>query len=163
RRVRYGLLHCRSEPREGRPLRQPHPSPAGNAMRLTLHLARCAIGRRSQGRMTMRPGAIGGIMVSAWLGVPVGVGGAQGARPVRTCPDDAVVSGTVCMDKYEASVWRVPVPTTSNKGLVTKIRQGKATVADLQKGGATQLGVAGRDYAPCDEGGQFCADDIFAV
>jgi hypothetical protein len=40
------------------------------------------------------------------------------------------------MDKYEASVWRVPVPTTINKDLVTRIRQGRATAADLQKGGA---------------------------
>ena len=104
-----------------------------------------------------------GIMVWAWLLLPAGVVVAQGAKPLDKCPDDAVVSGTVCMDKYEASVWRVPVATTSNKGLVTRIRQGKATAADLQKAGATQLGIAHPDYAPCDEGGQFCADDIFAV
>jgi hypothetical protein len=111
----------------------------------------------------MRTGAIGGIIVSAWLVLPAGVVVAQGAKPLEKCPDDAVVSGTVCMDKYEASVWRVPVPTTINKDLVTRIRQGRATAADLQKGGARQLGVVHPDYAPCDEGGQFCADDIFAV
>ena len=32
---------------------------------------------------------------------------------VKQCGDDAVVAGTVCMDKYEASVWRVPNPTTT--------------------------------------------------
>jgi Sulfatase-modifying factor enzyme 1 len=111
----------------------------------------------------MRTVAMRGIMVSALLVLPAGAVIAQGAKPLEKCPDDAVVSGTVCMDKYEASVWRVPVPTTINKNLVMRIRQGKATAADLQKGGATQLGVVGPDYAPCDEGGQFCADDIFAV
>ena len=74
-----------------------------------------------------------------------------------------MVSGTVCMDKYEASVWRVPNPTTANKGLVKKIQQGKATVADLAAGGATQLGTASDDYAPCADSGQNCANDIYAV
>jgi formylglycine-generating enzyme required for sulfatase activity len=80
------------------------------------------------------------------------------------CPADAVVSGTGCMDRYEASVWRVPAPTTSNKGLVARIRAGKATAAILAAGGATQLGVrAPDDYAPCADSGQNCADDIYAV
>ena len=88
---------------------------------------------------------------------------AQGASRSRSAPADAVVSGTVCMDKYEASVWRVPDPTTSNKGLVKKIQQGKATAADLTAGGATQLGIASDDYAPCADSGQNCTDDIYAV
>jgi hypothetical protein len=67
--------------------------------------------------------------------------------PLTKCPVDAVVSGTVCMDKYEASVWRVPDPTGVNKGLVGTIQQGKATAAGLTAGGATQLGSAGDDYA----------------
>jgi hypothetical protein len=44
------------------------------------------------------------------------------------------------MDKYEASVWRVPDPLAANKGLVAKIQGGKATAVDLAAGGATQLG-----------------------
>ena len=76
---------------------------------------------------------------------------------------DAVVAGTVCMDTYEASVWRVLNPATTNKGLVKKIQQGKATLADLAKGGATQLGVSSDDYAPCVDSGQNCTDDIYAV
>jgi hypothetical protein len=44
-----------------------------------------------------------------------------------------VVSGAGCMDKYEASVWRVPNPTTTNKGLVAKTQQGKATAALLRQ------------------------------
>jgi formylglycine-generating enzyme required for sulfatase activity len=88
---------------------------------------------------------------------------AQGAKPLTKCAPDAVVSGTVCMDKYEASVWRVPDALGSNAKLVRKIRQGKATVADLAKGGATQLGAPADDYAPCTDGGQSCADDVYAA
>ena len=79
------------------------------------------------------------------------------------CPADAVISGTVCMDKYEASVWRVPSPTTTNKSLVKKIQQGKATAANLAAGGATALGTGSDNYAPCADSGQNCANDIYAV
>jgi formylglycine-generating enzyme required for sulfatase activity len=73
-----------------------------------------------------------------------------------------VVSGAGCMDKYEASVWRVPNPTTVNKFLVGRIRGGKATAADLAAGGATQLGLfTTNDYPPCGANGN-CAD-VFAV
>jgi formylglycine-generating enzyme required for sulfatase activity len=90
--------------------------------------------------------------------------GAQGAKPLKKCPVDSVVSGTVCMDKYEAGVWRVLNPTTLNRGLVTKIQGGRATAADLAAGGATQLGIgASDDYAPCADSGQTCANDIYAV
>jgi formylglycine-generating enzyme required for sulfatase activity len=44
--------------------------------------------------------------------------------------------GNACIDLYEASVWQVP-PTA--KALVRKIQDGKATLADLTGGGATQL------------------------
>jgi formylglycine-generating enzyme required for sulfatase activity len=83
--------------------------------------------------------------------------------PVNKCGLDAVVAGTVCLDKYEASVWRVPNPTTTNALLVTKIRNGKVTPADLTAGGASPLGTAGDDYAPCTDNGQNCANDIYAV
>jgi formylglycine-generating enzyme required for sulfatase activity len=74
-----------------------------------------------------------------------------------------VVAGTICLDRYEASVWRVPNPTTTNASLARKIQMGKATRADLTAGGATQLGTAGDDYAPCADNGQNCANDIYAV
>jgi formylglycine-generating enzyme required for sulfatase activity len=90
--------------------------------------------------------------------------GAQGTKPLKKCPADSVVSGTVCMDKYEASVWRVPNPLTLNRGLVARIQGGRATAADLTAGGATQLGIGTTDdYAPCDDGGQSCTNDIYAV
>jgi len=73
------------------------------------------------------------------------------------------VAGTVCLDRYEESVWRVPNPTTANATLVRMIRVGKATEAGLLAAGATELGTAGHDYAPCADDGQNCADDIYAV
>jgi hypothetical protein len=101
------------------------------------------------------------------VAVAVALGGstaaAQRAKPLTKCALDAVVSGTVCMDKYEASVWRVPDPLGANKRLVRKIQQGKAKAADLAKGGATQLGLPLDDYAPCEDSGQNCSDDIYAV
>jgi formylglycine-generating enzyme required for sulfatase activity len=55
------------------------------------------------------------------------------------CPPDSGKVGNVCIDLYEASVWKID-PT--NKSLVNKVQQGKATLADLMKGGATQLSPA---------------------
>lgn len=111
--------------------------------------------------MRSLPSALVVVTASALLSGPVW---AQGAKPLSKCAPDAVVSGTVCMDKFEASAWRVPGAATINKGLVKKIRSGKATVADLAKGGATQLGLLGvPDYAPCGEGGQNCTNDVFAL
>jgi formylglycine-generating enzyme required for sulfatase activity len=61
-------------------------------------------------------------------------------------------------------VWRVPGASTINKKLVTKIQQGKATVANLAAGGATQLGIGLTDnYAPCADSGQNCSNDIYAL
>src|SRR5262249_42502137 len=80
--------------------------------------------------------------------------------PLSRCAMDAVVAGAVCMDKYEASVWRVPNPTTTNVALARKIQLGRASLADLTAGGATQLGTRRADYAPCTPNGQSCANDI---
>src|SRR5262245_19436998 len=85
-----------------------------------------------------------------------------GAGTLR-CPPNSVKVGTNCIDTYEASVWRVPNPTTTNKSLVAKIQQGRATAADLTEGGATQLGLGSGDYAPCAASGQNCVNDIYAV
>lgn len=103
------------------------------------------------------------VAIAVAASLPAIPAGAQGAKPLAKCPPDAVVAGTVCIDKYEASVWRVPNPTTVNKGLVKKIQKGKATAALLAKGGATQLGVDTDDYAPCADSGQSCVNDVYAV
>jgi formylglycine-generating enzyme required for sulfatase activity len=65
------------------------------------------------------------------------------------------------MDKYEASVWRLPDPAGANKSLVKKIQQGKATQADLTGAGATQLGTSSDDYVPCNDDGQNCSGGSF--
>jgi formylglycine-generating enzyme required for sulfatase activity len=52
------------------------------------------------------------------------------------CPPDSVKVGNVCVDTYEASAWQIP---PSNTSLVKKVQEGKVTLADLAKGGATQL------------------------
>jgi formylglycine-generating enzyme required for sulfatase activity len=83
--------------------------------------------------------------------------------PVTRCAPDAIVAGTVCVDKYEASVWRVPNATTTNASLVRKIQRGRATEADLTTSGAVQLGTTSDDYAPCAHDGQNCTNDIYAV
>jgi len=105
--------------------------------------------------------------LSLAMGLVMGVASAAAAvfpgSPVRKCGADAVLAGTVCLDTYEASVWRVPYPTTTNAFLVRKIQQGNATEADLTAGGATQLGTKSDDYAPCTDNGQNCANDIYAV
>ena len=85
------------------------------------------------------------------------------AHAARTCGPDSVPAGTVCMDRYEESVWRVPNPTTTNAPLVAKIQLGTAIQADLTAAGATPLGTLVDDYAPCTANGQNCADDVYAV
>src|SRR5262245_27208290 len=54
----------------------------------------------------------------------------------KKCPKDSVEVGTICVDKYEASVWQID---PANKPLVRKAQAGNATLADLMAGGATQL------------------------
>ena len=55
------------------------------------------------------------------------------------CPPDSVKVGTVCIDTYEASVWQLP-PT--NLALLKQVQSGRATLAELTGGGATQLSPA---------------------
>ena len=61
-----------------------------------------------------------------------------GAGTLR-CPPDSVKVGNLCIDTYEASVWQIP---PSNTALVKLVQAGKATLANLTAGGATQLGAA---------------------
>jgi formylglycine-generating enzyme required for sulfatase activity len=67
---------------------------------------------------------------------------AAGGAAAVTCPPDAVPVGSVCVDKYEASIWSVPDPTTDNAALVAKLKDGTVTLAELQAGGAVQFGAA---------------------
>src|SRR4029450_13721667 len=91
--------------------------------------ARRAAGQRPLGRREMT----GLRFLAAGL-----VGLAAGAAEAGTlkCPADSVKVGNVCVDRYEVSVWQIP---TSNVGLIKRVQAGKATLADLTGGGATQL------------------------
>ncbi len=98
----------------------------------------------------------GGLVLAAIVGLVVGL-----AAPAAEagCPPDSVLSGTACIDKYEASVWLV-APAQTN--LIKKIQAGKATLADLQAGGF-QRGLASGDLAPeCPADGADCTD-VYAV
>src|SRR5262245_59538894 len=81
------------------------------------------------------------------------------ASAASTCGPDAVLVGAVCLDRYEATVWKVPNPTTTNAGLVKKITLGTATRADLTAGGAIRV-IARNE---CSRSGQNCGNDIYAV
>jgi sulfatase-modifying factor enzyme 1 len=82
------------------------------------------------------------------------------------CPADSVPSGTVCMDKYEASVWDLaPVPAGRTKAkLITMIQSGTVTLAGLQSAGAIQRGLADGDLAAngCPATGNGCLQ-VYAV
>lgn len=132
-------------------------------------LDRCASinNQSNKGLTTMRAAcepSTGGVRAKATLAITGALVIALGAQAhaAPKCPPDSVRSGTGCMDKYEASAWRIPNPTTSNKSLVSKVQKGKAKLNDLTVGGATQLGVASPNFAPCNDNGSACTD-IFAV
>ena len=73
------------------------------------------------------------------------------------CPSSMVRSGSVCIDKYEASVWE-----TTNAALIVKIKAGTATLAELQAN-ATQRGASSDDYgAGCPDTANGCKD-FYAV
>lgn len=82
------------------------------------------------------------------------------------CPADSVQSGTVCMDKYEASVWNLaPVPNGKSKDkLISSIHSGAVTLANLQNAGAVQVGLAFGDLAAagCPDTGNGCVN-VYAV
>ena len=61
--------------------------------------------------------------------------GSAGAGTLK-CPPDSVKVGNTCIDTYEASVWQIP---SSNPALVKLVQAGKATLAALTGGGATQV------------------------
>jgi hypothetical protein len=61
------------------------------------------------------------------------------------CSPDSVKVGPVCIDKYEASVWKVPA---GNQKLLKRIEKGKASLRDLLDGGAMQVSPFPDDTCP---------------
>jgi hypothetical protein len=76
------------------------------------------------------------------------IGGSASAAP--TCPPDAVLSGTTCIDKYEASLWQIPPAATA---VIQHVRDGTVTLAELNGAGATQFSLA---CAPGGSGPSAC-------
>jgi hypothetical protein len=104
-------------------------------------------------------GLFGGLLLIVGPGLTAPAGAAK-------CPADSVESGTVCMDKYEASVWHVP-PT--QEGLINKIQKGEVKLTDLTSvpalaAGVVQVGLVGGDLAAagCPDTGNGCVD-FYAV
>ncbi len=100
-----------------------------------------------------------GAAVSGWL-APV----AAEAKSA-TCPPGSVKSGPTCMDKYEASVWRIPATNPAGKGnasLINKVKTGTVTAAILTAAGATRLGESSDNYTLCNDNGSDCTD-VYAV
>jgi formylglycine-generating enzyme required for sulfatase activity len=80
------------------------------------------------------------VVVTALLLASTAESGAQ-----KKCPRDAVRVGPACIDKYEGSVWRIPV---SSKQLIAKVLKGTVRLDDLTD--AEQLGCV---LPPFSQGG----------
>jgi formylglycine-generating enzyme required for sulfatase activity len=93
--------------------------------------------------------------VVGYMAICLSVAMPAGAGTLKCAPDSVKV-GPACIDLYEASVWQI-APT--NTKLVKKVQDGTATLADLTKGGATQLAPAatcqGPSKGPSDYGSNF--------
>lgn len=83
------------------------------------------------------------------------------------CEHDSVQVGPVCVDKYEASVWKIPA--AGNRRLIDKLEEGEARLSDLTSPsavarGVVQLGANSADYDAlgCPETGNGCAN-VYAV
>jgi formylglycine-generating enzyme required for sulfatase activity len=92
----------------------------------------------------------------SWISVGVTAvylaGATSAGAGTLKCPPDSVQVGNNCIDTYEASVWQIPPSDTS---LVKLVQAGKATLAALTAGGATQLAPAATCEAPGDYGRGF--------
>ena len=69
------------------------------------------------------------------------------AGAATNCGRDAAAVGPTCVDKFEASIWNIP---SANTRLINKVKNGNASLADLQAGGATPLSIAGDPDYDCN-------------
>jgi hypothetical protein len=70
--------------------------------------------------------------------------GTPGVGPLTSCPPDAVLVGPTCIDRFEASLWQLPLSATAT---LTAIRSGTVTLADLTAAGATQVGCTNVSFS----------------
>jgi len=79
------------------------------------------------------------ILCFALLATPAPAGTPKTSKSATICPLDTIQVGSLCVDKFEESVWSIPATNTS---LIARAKTGVATLAELTAGGATQLGAA---------------------
>jgi len=87
-------------------------------------------------------------------------GGGTLPPPPLSCPPDAVISGSLCVDKYEASLWQIPPASTT---LIQQVKDGTATLADLTSGGAVQVGCTSAPYSHAAIPGTFPANGAYTA
>ena len=82
----------------------------------------------------------------------------------QTCPNDSVRVGTICLDEFEASVWKILPTTLVQRNVIIKIKAGTVTLSDLKQAGAKQLGLVDDDLADngCPRTGNGCVN-VYAV
>jgi hypothetical protein len=105
-----------------------------------------------------------GALVAGAIGLSIGPASLVEAGHLK-CPPDSVESGTLCVDKCEASVWHLlGLSSAARNQLVKQIQQGTVTLADLLGAGATQVGLAPGDLtaAGCPAMGSGCVH-VYAV
>jgi hypothetical protein len=108
-------------------------------------------------------GRLSDVMLIGCVGLVVAL-----AMPIeataQTCPIDSVRVGTICLDKFEASVWKILPTTLVQRNVIIKIRAGTVTLSDLKQAGAVQLGLTDGDikFAGCFEDGWGCTN-VYAV
>jgi hypothetical protein len=87
-------------------------------------------------------GALSFALVTVVFLAPIPAGAAE------LCPRDSVQVGPTCLDKYEASLWKIAPPLTqAGSATIRKIRAGTVTMTDLMAVGAVQLGRTAGDLA----------------
>lgn len=79
------------------------------------------------------------------LGLTAILTAVPGGARVKRCGPDAVLVGSTCVDRYEATTWQIPA---ANTALVKKIQRGRATLDDLLAGGAVQVSAGG--FVACE-------------
>ncbi|MEW6270862.1 MAG: SUMF1/EgtB/PvdO family nonheme iron enzyme, partial [Thermodesulfobacteriota bacterium] len=100
------------------------------------------------------------------LGIVLACAAPGDARAAVRCAPDAVAVGPTCVDRYEASVWRIP---RGKRALVGQIQRGRVTLAKLLAAGAEQVGVfpvdtcRGDEYAPEWQPGGAGDGELYAV
>jgi Sulfatase-modifying factor enzyme 1 len=78
----------------------------------------------------------------------------------RRCPRDAVPSNGLCVDRYEASVWQIPVTRVD---LVCKVIAGTAVPSDLRAPGVRQIGFPGPPFGHATAPGTFLAEGSYTT